>query len=334
MDALLGHEKILDFLKRTVQEARPAHAYLFTGLEGVGKKLVAVRFACMLNCPDPSEDRELLCPVCRKIAAEKHPDVAIERPEKGIIRIDRIRNLQSAFKYAPVEGKWRVMIIDDAHLMNRAAQNALLKTLEEPPPSRMLILVTSKPNLLLSTVRSRCRRIRFGALSREAMEHILDAKGVSRDRAQVLANLSSGSIGLAIEMDSSSFMRLRDRMISLLADPSALGISGILELSAEISTDRGAALDAVEIAQAWIRDVLMHKAGSPVQTEGDSLDIIASAAQHHTSEQLLTAYDELTTASELIQAEINVNRNLVTDVMLLKILRILAGPSLGTAAAG
>jgi hypothetical protein len=129
-------------------------------------------------------------------------------------------------------------------------------------------------------------------------------------------------------------MRLRDRMISLLADPSALGISGILELSAEISADRGAALDAVEIAQAWIRDVLMHKAGSPVQTEGDSLDIIASAAQHHTSEQLLKAYDELTTASELIQAEINVNRNLVTDVMLLKILRILAGPSLGTAAAG
>jgi DNA polymerase III subunit delta' len=334
MDALLGHEKILDFLKRTVQEARPAHAYLFSGLEGVGKKLVAVRFACMLNCPDPVEDRDLSCPVCGRIAAEKHPDVAIERPEKGIIRIDRIRNLQSAFKYAPVEGNWRVMIIDDAHLMNRSAQNALLKTLEEPPPSRMLILVTSKPNLLLSTVRSRCRRIRFGALSEEAMGRILEDRGVSGDRARILAEFSSGSVGRAIEMDSSSFMRLRDKIVGLLANPSALGISGCLELSAEISTDRGAALDAVEIARAWIRDVLTYKGGAEVRAGRDSLDIIASAAQHHTSAQLLSAYDELTTASELIQADINVNRNLVTDVMLLKILRILAGPGLGTAAAG
>jgi DNA polymerase-3 subunit delta' len=334
MDALLGHQKILDFLKRTVQEARPAHAYLFTGLEGVGKKLVAVRLACMLNCPDPAGDRDSECPVCRKISAEKHPDVAIERPEKGIIRIDRIRNLQSAFKYAPVEGNWRVVVIDDAHLMNRAAQNALLKTLEEPPPSRMLILVTSKPNLLLSTVRSRCRRIRFGALSEEVMHRILEAKGISPDRARVLTALSSGSCGRAIEMSSPGFMRLRDRVIGFLTDPSAFGISGVLELSAVVSSDREVALDAVEIARAWIRDILTYEDGNQIRSEGDSLDIIASAAQHHTSAQLLRAYDELTTASELIQADINVNKNLVTDVMLLKILRILAGPTLGTAAAG
>jgi DNA polymerase III subunit delta' len=334
MDAFPGHERILDFLKRTVQEARPAHAYLFTGLEGVGKKLVAVRLACMLNCPDPVVDHDLNCPVCRKIAAEKHPDVSIERPEKAVIRIDRIRSLQSAFKYAPVEAKWRVIIIDDAHLMNRAAQNALLKTLEEPPPSRMLILVTSKPNLLLSTVRSRCRRIRFGALSDETILQILETRGVSPDKARVFAALSSGSAGRAIGMNNSAFMRLRDKIVTFLADPCAPGISGVLELSAEISGDHDVALDALEIAQAWIRDVLKYQAGAKLRIGEDSLDIIASAAQHHTSSQLLPVYDELATASGLIQADINVNRNLVTDVMLLKILRILEGPTLGTAKAG
>lgn len=330
MDALAGHEKILEFLEWTVRDARPAHAYLFTGLEGVGKKLVAVRFACMLNCPDPIGDRDASCPVCRKIAGEKHPDVSIERPEKGLIRIDRIRNLQSSFKYAPVEGNWRVVIIDDAHLMNRAAQNALLKTLEEPPISRMIILVTAKPNFLLSTVRSRCRRIRFGSLGEAAMTKILSRRGVPQERARILADLSSGSVARANDMDSPHFMEMRDRIIKVLVNPSSLGFAGMLELSAEISADRRTALDAVEIAKSWVRDLLLRNIGSFDGVEGDSLDIIALAPQHHSSEQLLSVYDELTTASELIQADINVNRNLVTDVMLLKVMRILAAPTLGT----
>jgi DNA polymerase-3 subunit delta' len=330
MNALVGHEKILKFLERAVLDARPAHAYLFTGLEGVGKKLVSVRFACMLNCPDPIGDRFASCPVCQKIAAEKHPDVTVERPEKGAIRIDRIRNIQSSLKYAPVEGNWRVVIIDDAHLINRSAQNALLKTLEEPPASHMLILITANPNLLLSTVRSRCRRIRFGSLSREEIIEILSCRGVSEEKARVLADLSSGSVARANDMDNPNFMEMRDRVIGFLADPSACGIAGTLELSADISGERSGALDAIEIAKGWIRDVLTWHAGAPDRVERQSLDIIAATAQHHSSQQLLSAYEELATASDLIQADFNVNRNLVTDVMLMKVMRILAGPSLGT----
>lgn len=318
-----------------MQDARPAHAYLFTGLQGIGKKLVAVRFACMLNCPNPGEDSDFSCPTCRKIAAEKHPDVVIEKPEKGLIRIDRIRSLQSSFKYAPVEGNWRVAIIDDAHLMNRSAQNALLKTLEEPPPFRLIILVTPNPTVLLSTVRSRCRRIRFGSLSdTDIAEFLTHTKGFSRDRARTLAWLSSGSIGRALEMDGSHFMDLREKILRVLSDSTQGGIAGLLEFSGVISADRGTALDAVEIARCWIRDVLLYKTGCSDEIGGDSLDIIAPAAQHHDSEELLAVYDELAAASELIQAEINVNRNLVTDVMMLRIARILSGPSFGTAPAG
>ncbi|MGB6066857.1 MAG: DNA polymerase III subunit delta' [Desulfomonilaceae bacterium] len=336
MTFLVGHENNLALLKQTVREGRPAHAYLFTGPEGIGKQRVGLKFACLLNCPGAHDDLEVSCPVCRRIIAEKHPDVTIERPEKGIIRIDRIRNLQAFFKYAPVEGRYRVTIIDDAHLMNRSAQNALLKTLEEPPAGRILILVTARPSLLLPTVRSRSRRMRFNPIPVSSVAEVLEQKGIPLEKARALAAMSSGSVSRAMEMDASSFLDLRERVVSALADPMGKTIGGLLELSAKISTDKHTAVQAIEIASTWIRDLVLERAGFNLtgRVHGDILDRIASAAQHHNSRQLLSVYDELVKASSLIEADINVNRNLVTDVMLLRIARILAGPSLGVVMAG
>jgi len=336
MNAVIGHERILDFLRRTVLTERPAHAYLFTGREGVGKKRVAVMFAAMLNCPDPEKDVEANCPVCRRITAQNHPDFLLVTPDKGMIRIEKVRNVQSFFRYAPVEGKQRVVLIDDAHLMNRAAQNALLKTLEEPPSGRILLLISDKPALLLPTVRSRCRRMRFGPIPVADLAAILEReKGISSERARLLAAMSGGSLSKAQGMDSKGFSALREEMISFLSEPGERGLSGILELSATISADRTKALRAVEIACTWIRDVLCSMTGSdslPIMHE-DMLDRILDSAQHHGAGDMMAIYGELVKASELIEAEINVNRNLVMDVLLLRIARILAGPTLGVAVA-
>jgi DNA polymerase-3 subunit delta' len=330
MSALVGHEAVLESLKRAVDEGRTAHAYLFTGREGVGKKLAAVHFACLLNCPGPDTDRS--CRTCRRIFGEKHPDVVIERPEKNSIRIDRVRNLQGFFKYAPVEGRYRVVIIDDAHLINRPAQNALLKTLEEPPPGRILVLITAKPFGLLPTVRSRCRKVRFGPIPEDSLAGLLEREHhLSAEQATILASMSGGSAGRALRMASSNFMDLRERMLSVLADPSKHGFRGILALSAAISSDRATALDAIEIGTAWVRDLLRARFGHRARpvSRGDSLDRTAGSAQHYSSEALLAVCGELSRGAELIGAEINVNRNLVTDLMLVRIARILAGPALG-----
>lgn len=335
MNVLVGHEKLVSFLERTVQERRPAHAYLFSGREGVGKKLVAYRFACLLNCPDRQNDPDDSCPVCTKIIEGKHPDVHIEKPDKGMIRIEKVRNLHAFFRYAPIEARYRVVIIDDAHSMNRAAQNALLKTLEEPPAFAVLILISSKPSLLLPTVRSRCRRLRFGSLPIESVSLMLERRGLSRAKARVLAAMSCGSIGRALEMEGAGFMKLREQVIGAFAHPGAMGIRGALELSLAISSDRRTAVNAIEIACTWIRDVLMEQLGAEGidKANVDCLDRISDAAQHLSSEQLISVYDELVKAAELVEAEINVNRNLVTDVALLKTLRIMAGPGLGVVAA-
>ncbi len=335
MNVLFGHEKLLTFLERTALEGRPAHAYLFSGRDGVGKKLVARRFACLLNCPDRHNDLNDACPVCKRIIEGKHPDVREELPEKGMIRIEKVRAIHSSFRFAPIEARYRVVIIDDAHLMNHAAQNAILKTLEEPPNFAVLILISSKPSLLLSTVRSRCRRIRFGSVPVEFVATILERKGLPQGRARILAAMSCGSVGRALEMEHGNFMKLRDQVVAAFCDPEALGVRGALELSAAISTDRPTAIQAIEIACTWIRDVLMEQINEHEieKVNVDLLDRIAEAAQHQSSEQLVLVYEELVKAAELVEADINVNRNLTTDVLLLKAFRIMAGPGLGVATA-
>jgi DNA polymerase-3 subunit delta' len=337
MSALIGHEQILELLKRTVQGGRPSHAYLFAGKEGVGKKLVAIDFAAMLNCDENAADPDCGCRDCRRIHEGKHPDVLMELPERGMIRIDRIRNLQRFFRYPPIEGRYRVVVIDDAHTMNHQAQNALLKTLEEPPPGRALILVTAKPALLLSTVRSRCRKILFGPLPLGPLTDLAQrATGLSEEKSRSLAALAGGSAGKALEIADAGYLHIRDEMLSILSKPGARGIRGLLEFSAHISSNRETASEALEIAVTIVRDMLLVMSDGDLSTviNGDSLDIIASAAQHYTPDDLYATHDEIMTAIGLINSEMNVNRNLVTDVALLKITRILAGPTYGIASGG
>ncbi len=337
MDVLVGHENVIGLLERTAEEGRPPHAYLFTGRDGVGKKMAALRFACMLNCPTPGTDRQGTCPTCRKISQGKHPDVYVENPERGMIRIERIReSVRGFFRYAPVEGRYRMAIVDDAHLMNHAAQNALLKTLEEPPPACIIVLVTAKPFLLLSTVRSRCRRVRFGPLPPESMAHLLEEQmGLSYNEALTLAAMSGGSMSRAVEMHGSNFANLREQVVELIDKPMNKGLAGILEFSQTISGDRNRVRETIEIAGTWIRDLIVHEisADDRLIINRDSLDRIESSAQHRGCEELLAAYEELMNASNLIESGTNVNRNLLTDIMLLRITRLLEGPTLGVVAA-
>lgn len=337
MDVFVGHENVIGLLGRTAEEGRPPHAYLFTGRDGVGKKMTALRFACMLNCPTPGTDQGWECPACRRIFLGKHPDVYVETPERGMIRIERIReSVRGFFRYAPVEGRYRIAIIDDAHLMNQAAQNALLKTLEEPPSACIIVLVTAKPYLLLSTVRSRCRRVRFAPLPPDFMAPLLEKRmGLTSDEAFTLAAMSGGSMSRALEMHGSSFAALREQLVELLDKPMKRGLAGILEFSQSISGDRSRVRETIEIAGTWIRDLIVREISDDDRLiiNRDSLDRIESSAQHRGREELLAAYEELMTASYLIESGTNVNRNLLTDIMLLKIARLLEGPTLGVVSA-
>ncbi|TAL25122.1 MAG: DNA polymerase III subunit delta' [Nitrospirae bacterium] len=232
---IIGQEKAINILLGTIGKGRIPSAYLFAGEQGIGKKLTAINISKLLNCQNPqplttrpgelpprsggfAEENEETnprsdacdsCPSCKKIDSRTHPDFLLVEPEKGEIRVDEIRAIEEALSFAPYEGKIKVVVVDDAESMNQSAANAFLKTLEEPPAQSLIILVSSSPDRLPETIRSRCSRVNFSPLSPEKCEEVIKKQG-SGVRGQGLeknnylstvSRLSMGRPGLAIAND-------------------------------------------------------------------------------------------------------------------------------------
>ena len=177
MSYVVGHKRNIELLKKILTGPKRPHALLFVGREGIGKKRVAILCGAMFLC----EKKEgcLSCRHCKRVLEGVHPDFRLEAPKgKRAILIDQIRELKEWAFMAPMEGRGKVAVVDDAHLMNQQAANAFLKTLEEPPENTLFILITSEPSMLLPTIVSRCQTIRFSPLSREEVEEICEREGV------------------------------------------------------------------------------------------------------------------------------------------------------------
>ncbi|HWI41267.1 MAG TPA: DNA polymerase III subunit delta', partial [Verrucomicrobiae bacterium] len=171
---IVGHDRELSILKRALHAGRVAHAYLFEGVEGCGKKTAALALVQALFCGgvEPCGG----CPSCRKIASLQHADLHLLEPDGAQIKIDQVRELQKALSYRPIEAPRKACIIDQADRLNPAAGNALLKTLEEPPGNALIILVTSAPSAVLPTILSRCQRLEFSPVPQEAIRQLLEAR--------------------------------------------------------------------------------------------------------------------------------------------------------------
>lgn len=208
---VIGQDRAINILGKTLGRGRLPSAYLFTGESGIGKRLTAINLAKSVNCMSPvpfsggAEDACDACPSCRKIDAGIHPDVLMVTPSRSEIRVDEIRAVEDALSLRPFEGKRKVVIIDDAEAMNQPAANAFLKTLEEPPDLSLIILVASNPDLLPETVRSRCSRVRFTPLSDEDCGLVLGrASGFAQpgeDTLRAAVRLSMGRPGFAASGD-------------------------------------------------------------------------------------------------------------------------------------
>lgn len=170
---VIGQDKAVNILSRTIKKGRLLSTYLFAGESGIGKKFTAINLAKALNCISEKRtiDSELFfdacdeCPSCQKIEKGIHPDFLLIEPEGNQIKIDEIRAVEEALSLKAFEAKYKVVIVDDAEAMNQSAANAFLKTLEEPPQNSLIILITSMPDILPDTIRSRCCRVNFTPLS-------------------------------------------------------------------------------------------------------------------------------------------------------------------------
>lgn len=232
---IIGQEKAVEILLGILKRKRVASSYLFSGETGIGKKTTALQFAKAVNCLNAGSEADnqenLLLPAghasdaasvdacdacesCRKIDSGAHPDVVLISPEERLIKTDEIRTIEEALSFRPYEGRKKVVIVDDADTMNQQAANTFLKTLEEPPEDSLIILISSRPDRLLPTIRSRCSSIVFHPLSLDSCRRILKGK-ICDEEIEQAVRLSLGRPGLALTTD---IREERDWFVSLLKD--------------------------------------------------------------------------------------------------------------------
>jgi DNA polymerase-3 subunit delta' len=299
---LAGHDRLLELTARAALRGSLPPSLIFDGPDGVGKRHAAITLAQLVNCASPAAaDACGVCPSCTRIARGVHPDVLVVEPgETGAIKIDQVREAIERSAYRPFEGRRRVVIIDDADAMAAEAQNALLKTLEEPPASSMFVLVTSRPDVLLPTVRSRCQRLRFGRLAPAEIAGVLErVHGYSAADAHAAAAAADGSIGAALEGDSEDFVEARDAAAALLthvgsaSDPRRR-LEGAKMLSGG-GTDREELARRLRAAASILRDlgVLLSRADERALANADLKPLLARLSKSYDRDRILRAFSAI-----------------------------------------
>ena len=284
--SISGHEFQREVLRRAAAENVVSHAYLFSGPDGIGKRLVALEFAGILNCTSSGKmPSGCACGSCRKVEKGIHPDVVtVEFAGVKNIKVDQVREeIEEKLYLKPFEGRFKVVIVDEAEKLNNSAQNAFLKTLEEPPPASIIILVTSRPGVLLPTIRSRCQPLNFSALPERYIAGVLTEKaGLSPDEAGLYARVSSGSLGAALRLDAET-MEWRRELLSALGGMSAGSASGIISLAEELSESASGEPGRLDLAfrfiSLWLRDLALLKIGSDEISNVDMKSGLADLAE-------------------------------------------------------
>jgi len=204
----IGNRAIYKLLNESLKKGTLAHAYIFTGPDGIGKKLLALHLAKSINCLSAKDGLSFCnkCVSCEKIESGSHPDVQLIKPDGKVFKIGQVREIIRDIYYLPFEGNKRVFILEDAHTMNEEAANSLLKTLEEPPASSMLILLTNNLYALLPTVRSGSQVLKFNPIPENEIErYLVEKQNVEPEKARKAAHLAEGSLGTAITFDDELF---------------------------------------------------------------------------------------------------------------------------------
>lgn len=321
LETIIGHERPVNILKRALANNTLAHAYLFSGEDGVGKKLTAVAVAAAVNCAERGPGGGCgACPSCRKTASFGHPDIHVVAADGQEIKIDQIRQVQAGLALKPFEGMKKVLIVDGADALNDAAANAFLKTLEEPPGDTLIILVTSLPQSMLPTIRSRCQEIRFLPLSRRALSQVLvERRGLSEEDAWFVAALAKGSLGRAIEMNIEEERAAREDVRRLWLDLRAMSPAEVLAQAEPLSKDRRRLERLLDVTVEGIRDTLVLSA-----TGDESLLVNAGEKDRYTLLAGQFSFPRMLADIELLNEsrrllDRRVSAQLVTENLLLKL---------------
>jgi DNA polymerase-3 subunit delta' len=341
---VIGNEMVKEYFKHTLENRQFSHAYILTGEAGMGRKTLAKAFAMTLLCEKNSsvEEEPFLpifteesgegrkeisepcgtCHSCVQFLSNNHPDVIYVTHEKESISVDDVREqIAGTVQVKPYSSEYKIYIVDEAEKMTVQAQNALLKTLEEPPTYVIIFLLTTRTDAFLQTIQSRCITLKLKPLYDDVIRtYLMEHLQVEKKEADICTAFARGNLGKAIALSSSEeFVQMRISVLNLLKNVHSLDIGQMMEIIKQWKDDKLNISDCLDFMQLWYRDVLMFKATQDTESfifkeEYSYIRKIAAKSSFHGIEEILEALDKAR-----LRLNSNVNFELTMELLLLTI---------------
>ena len=322
-DQVVGQEDLKGHLRSAVRSGNISHAYIFGGEDGVGKSLLATLFAMDLLCEEDGDEPCMTCPSCAKAISGNHPDIIYVTHEKpASIGVDDIRDqLVNTAEIRPYESDYKIYIIDEAEKLTPSAQNAMLKTIEEPPEYVVVILLAENPDILLPTILSRCVTLNFKpAADEEVKEYLMQNLHVPDYQAEIEASYAQGNVGKAIRAaESADFMHMTQDAVRLMKTSKKMDSLDLIDAMKFMSAEKQKVYGYLDIFSMWFRDVLLFKATREIDNLvfKDEINAIKDRAAVSSYEGIETILAAIETAATRLRA--NVNFDLVIELLFLTI---------------
>lgn len=310
---VIGNEQIKKYLENAMATGTISHSYILSGEDGVGKKMIAKAFAKALQCTGevPVEEKPCCkCHSCIQAEGDNQPDIVYVQHEKpATIGVDDIRTgLVNDIQVRPYESRYKIYIVDEAEKMSIQAQNAMLKTIEEPPEYGIVLLLSSNLNAFLPTIRSRCVELMVRPVSHSKQENYLLEHGVSEEQIASIIHFTKGNIGKAMRMAASEdFMEMVTRLKLTLKQVHTMNTEQLIQTVALLGTYQKDIRDCLDFIEMWYRDVLMFKATKDLNLlvfQEDSFEL-KHAVERSSYEGIEAILQAIQTARRRLDANVN-----------------------------
>jgi DNA polymerase-3 subunit delta' len=318
---IIGHERIKEHLQKAIESNHVSHAYILTGEAGMGRKSLANAFAMTLLCEKGKSEPCMVCHACRQVMSGNHPDLIYLSHEKpGSMGVDDIREqVHDTIMIRPYSSYYKIYIVDEAEKMTVQAQNALLKTIEEPPAYAVIMLLTTNQEAFLPTVLSRCVQLKLKPLQDSVVtSYLTGSSGIAGSKAEIYAAFARGNLGRAIYLASSEeFQLMYKELIHMLKHMKDMDIAELLFYIKKMKDENLDIDDCLDFMQMWYRDVLMFKVTQDInllvfREEYNTMKEMSAASAYDGVEMILQAIDKAR-----IRLDANVNMELAMELMLL-----------------